>query len=82
MKEKTSVTLSKEVLRSIDRIVGSKRSRSSFIEEVLVKYVESSAREQRDARDLELINRHAAELNQDALDRLEDQAPLGEFPEQ
>ena len=32
MKEKTSITLSQEVLKSIDRIAGSKQSRSAFIE--------------------------------------------------
>ena len=35
MKEKTSITLSKEVLTGIDRIAGSKQSRSAFIEAVL-----------------------------------------------
>lgn len=34
------------------------------------------ARAQRDARDLELINRNADILNADALDALEDQAPV------
>jgi hypothetical protein len=33
-------------------------------------------RAQRDARDLELINRNADKLNADALDALEDQAPV------
>jgi len=35
MKEKTSVTLSPEVLTGIDRLAGSKLSRSAFIEKVL-----------------------------------------------
>lgn len=82
MKEKTSVTLSKDVLVGIDRIAGSKQSRSAFIEGVLAQYLKHRAREQRDARDLELINRNAEQLNRDALDGIEDQAPLGEFPEE
>ena len=82
MKEKTSVTLSKEVLAGIDRIAGSKQSRSAFIEAVLAQYLKERIRAQRDARDLELINRNAEQLNRDALDGLEDQAPLGEFPEE
>ena len=82
MKEKTSVTLSKEVLAGIDRIAGSKQSRSAFIEAVLAQYLKERTRAQRDARDLELINRNAEQLNRDALDGLEDQAPLGEFPEE
>lgn len=82
MKEKTSVTLSKQVLAGIDRIAGSKQSRSAFIEAVLSKYLKERMRAQREARDLELINRNAEQLNRDALDGLEDQAPLGEFPEE
>jgi metal-responsive CopG/Arc/MetJ family transcriptional regulator len=81
MKEKTSITLSKEVLTGIDRIAGSKQSRSAFIEAVLSQYLRERNRAQRDARDLELINRYAEELNRDALETLEYQAPLGEFPE-
>ena len=82
MKEKTSVTLSKEVLAGIDRIAGSKQSRSAFIEAVLAQYLKERIRAQRDARDLELINRNAEQLNRGALDGLGDQAPLGEFPEE
>ena len=73
MKEKTSITLSKEVLTGIDRVAGSKQSRSAFIEAVLQQYLRQRARAQRDARDIELIN--AEKLNRDAEDGLEDQAP-------
>jgi len=81
MKEKTSITLSKEVLNGIDRIAGSRQSRSAFIEAVLSQYLRERKRAQRDARDLELINRNADQLNRDAVEGLEYQAPLGEFPE-
>lgn len=81
MKEKTSVTLSKEVLAGIDRVAGSK-SRSALIEAVLNEYLKERIRAQRDARDLELINRNAEQLNRDAEDGLDDQAPLGEYPEE
>ncbi len=81
MKEKTSITLSREVLSGIDRIAGSKQSRSAFIEAVLSQFLREQKKARRDARDLELINRHADDLNRDALDTLEYQAPLGEFPE-
>ncbi len=75
MKEKTSITLSHEVLVGIDRAAGSKQSRSAFIETVMQEYFQQKKRAQRDARDIELINRHAAKLNRDAEDGLEDQAP-------
>ena len=82
MKEKTSITLSKEVLAGIDRVAGSKQSRSAFIEDVLTQYLKKRVREQRDARDLALINRNAEQLNQDAEDALGYQSPIGEFPEE
>lgn len=70
MKAKTSITLSKEVLRGIDRIAGSKQSRSAFIEAVLVQYLRDLARKEIEARDLELINLHAQELNAEMEDIL------------
>ena len=81
MKEKTSITLSREVLTGIDRLAGSKQSRSAFIERVLSQYLRERKKAERDARDLELINRHADELNRDAMEALQYQAPIGEFPE-
>jgi metal-responsive CopG/Arc/MetJ family transcriptional regulator len=74
MKEKTSITLSKEVLRGIDRIVGSKQSRSAFIEAVLTRYLRRRARARVEARDLELINKAADELNAEVEDVLRYQA--------
>jgi len=75
MKEKTSVTLSAEVLVRIDRLAGAKRSRSAFIEGVLRQYLRDRVRAERRAHDLAILNRHADELNQDAEDGLDDQAP-------
>jgi metal-responsive CopG/Arc/MetJ family transcriptional regulator len=70
MKEKTSLTLSKEVLSGIDRLAGSKQSRSAFVESVLSEYLRARVRAQIEARDLELINAHANELNAEAEDVL------------
>jgi len=74
MKEKTSVTLSREVLTAIDRLAGSKQSRSALIEEVLCAYLRDRARAQIEARDLELLNQHADKLNAQAADVLRYQA--------
>jgi metal-responsive CopG/Arc/MetJ family transcriptional regulator len=74
MKEKTSITLSKEVLTNIDRMAGSKQSRSAFIETVLVQYLIEQARAQVEARDLKLINKAADELNAEIEDVLRYQA--------
>ena len=82
MKEKTSITLSKDMLTGIDRATGTKGSRSAYIESVMREHFKQKARRERDARDLAIINRNAARLNRDAEDGLDDQAPLGEFPEE
>ncbi|HET6180875.1 MAG TPA: hypothetical protein VFE61_28405 [Candidatus Sulfotelmatobacter sp.] len=74
MKEKTSITISKEVLTDIDRIAGSKQSRSAFIEGVLVQHLRQRARARREARDLELINQAADELKAEVEDVLGYQA--------
>lgn len=74
MKEKTSITLSQEVLAEIDRLAGSRHSRSAFIERVLRRFLRERARAEANARDLQLINRNAERLNQEAEDVLEYQA--------
>lgn len=75
MKEKTSVTLSADVLAGIDRLSGSKHSRSAVIERVLRQYLAARARAKADARDLEILNRAADELNAEVEDVLDYQAP-------
>jgi metal-responsive CopG/Arc/MetJ family transcriptional regulator len=76
MKEKTSVTLSHKVLAGIDRLAGSKHSRSAFIERVLRRFLREKARSEAHARDLERINRAAERLNLEAADVLEYQAKV------
>jgi metal-responsive CopG/Arc/MetJ family transcriptional regulator len=71
MKEKTSITLSGDLLAAIDRIAGSKQSRSAFIEEVLREFLRQRARAAIQARDLERINAAARRLNDEASDVLE-----------
>jgi metal-responsive CopG/Arc/MetJ family transcriptional regulator len=74
MKEKTSITLSKEVLRSVDRLAGSKHPRSAFIERVLRRYLRERAKAALQARDLERINKAADRLNLEAAEVLDYQA--------
>jgi metal-responsive CopG/Arc/MetJ family transcriptional regulator len=74
MKEKTSVTLSKDVLEDVDRLAGSKYSRSAFIERVLRKYLRERAKAAAQARDLERINAAAERLNLEAAEVLDYQA--------
>jgi metal-responsive CopG/Arc/MetJ family transcriptional regulator len=70
MKTKTSVTLSEELLRTIDRLSGDSGNRSQFIEVALRFYIDQTIRKERNARDIELINLKADRLNEEALDVL------------
>ena len=79
MKEKTSITLSKEVLSGIDRAAGSRISRSAFIESVLAQYLRDEARAHIEARDVEALNRAADDLAADIEDVLRDQTEVGEL---
>ncbi len=70
MKEKTSITLSADLLTKVDAVAGSKLSRSAFIERVLRTYFRDRERRKIHARDLELINAAADRLNAEAEDVL------------
>jgi metal-responsive CopG/Arc/MetJ family transcriptional regulator len=70
MKEKTSITLSSDVLAKVDDIAGSKLSRSAFIERVLRLYFREQARKKIHKRDLDRINAAADSLNSEAEDVL------------
>jgi len=76
MKEKTSITLSRDVLNGIDRLAGLGRSRSAVIEKVLRLYLRQQERARIDAHDLEILNRAADRLNTEVEDVLKDQADL------
>lgn len=74
MKEKTSITLSREVMAGVDRLAGSKHSRSAVIERILRRFLRDRARADLQARDLERINRSAEQLNREAADVLDYQS--------
>lgn len=71
MKTKTSITISDDVLKAVDSLAGPQVNRSEFIETAIKRFVAHLRREQRNARDLEIINRRAARLNREASDVLE-----------
>ncbi|HMD83984.1 MAG TPA: hypothetical protein VKO18_04695 [Terriglobia bacterium] len=70
-KIKTSLTLSREVVTGIDRVAGRKRSRSAVVDAVLRRYLSQRERAAINARDRELINQYADELNAEAEEVLE-----------
>jgi len=75
MKVKTSITLSEDVLRAIDERAEVK-NRSEFIETALRAFLTQVIRNERNARDLHLINDRADALNREALDVLDFQVKL------
>ena len=70
MKKKTSITLSEDLVSAIDRYADRFDNRSAFIEAAARTYIAKLAREEQNARDLEIINRQANRLNIEALDVL------------
>ena len=74
MKTKTSITLSEDVIQAMDKLSGQYKNRSEFIELALRNYIAQLIRKQRNAKDLEIINRRADRLNEEALDVLAYQA--------
>ena len=64
---KTSITLPKDLLVRLDRV---DKNRSSLIERAAVAYLARLAEEERDRKDIEIINRSAARLNREAMDTL------------
>jgi metal-responsive CopG/Arc/MetJ family transcriptional regulator len=69
-KVKTSLTLSREVVKGIDRVAGKKRPRSAVVDDVLRGYLSHRERAAANARDAERINRLADELNAEMQDVL------------
>ncbi|HEY8054094.1 MAG TPA: ribbon-helix-helix protein, CopG family [Steroidobacteraceae bacterium] len=74
MKAKTSLTLSEDLVASIDKLAGSKISRSAYIEQILREFVDGRAQARKDAREIAAIDRHAAQLNAEMSDALSFQA--------
>jgi metal-responsive CopG/Arc/MetJ family transcriptional regulator len=78
MKVKTSVMLSEELLKAIDSYTEEyrKKNRSDFIEVAVWAFLRQMTRQEINSRDLEIINRRAEYLNQEADDVLTYQIQL------
>jgi len=75
MKEKTSITLSKDLLIAVDRLAG-KSSRSAVIERALRAYLRGREQAFIYAHDLKILNEFADVLNAEAEDTLRYQADI------
>lgn len=75
MKVRTSVTVDKGLLETVDKL-SDKGDRSSFIEAALRLYILQLVRHDQNVKDLEIINQRADDLNEEALDVLDYQVAL------
>ena len=70
MKMKTSITLEKEVVTAVEETAREGESRSQVIERLLRQSLAARERDAIDKRDRNIINAHADELNEEAVDVL------------
>ena len=76
MKVETSITIEKDLLDAVDNLSGKDKNRSEFIEAAIQSYLAQIVRHKHNAQDLEIINEHADNLNEEALDVLDYQVAL------
>ena len=67
---KISITLSDEVVRTVDQMKTKHHNRSQFIENILRQYLATSLKSAREAKDKEILQQRAIFLNQEAEDVL------------
>ena len=70
MKVKTSITLSEDLIKEIDTLLGQSGNRSAFVEQVLRDFLTTKARRFDATKELEILNQFADELNEEAADTL------------
>ena len=76
MRVKTSVTIDERVLRAIDKTTTRHKSRSRVIEDAAREFLARRNRTAREARDLEILNAAADDLNREMNDVLAFQAEV------
>jgi len=76
MKVKTSITVEKDLLEAVDKLSGTNKNSSEFIEAAIQAYIVQQTPSDGNTRDLEMINESADILNQEALDVLDYQVAL------
>ena len=76
MKIKTSITLSEELVHEIDAYGARFKNRSAFLETAARYFITQLRRAEQDARDIEIIDQWADDLNEEVMDALSYQAPL------
>jgi Arc/MetJ-type ribon-helix-helix transcriptional regulator len=75
-KRKTSVTLSPEVVKTIDRLAGAGGNRSAVIEQAVLAFWEAQMKSKRDTLDRKILDANVERLNEEADDVLKYQVEL------
>ena len=70
MKVKTSITLSDDLIRTMDQYGRDYKNRSDFIETAVRAFIKQIIRDRQNIRDIQIINRNADRLNAEASDVL------------
>ncbi|MEO5924615.1 MAG: hypothetical protein ABIR70_12390 [Bryobacteraceae bacterium] len=68
MRVKTSITLPEDLLSRLDKV---DKNRSALLERAALAYLDRLSRQERDRRDVEIINRNADRLNREVEDAME-----------
>ncbi len=76
MKVKTSVTLPEDLVRQMDRLSSQYGNRSALIEQAVRNLLAAETKYRQNAQDLQILNRRADALNQEAADVLSYQMDL------
>lgn len=76
MKVKTSITLSQDLIATIDAHQALYKTRSEFIEAAIRAFAAQLRRAEQNAKDAAILNRHAERLNREAMDVLAYQVEL------
>lgn len=76
MKVETSILVERNLLEAVDKLSGKDKNRSEFIEAAIEAYIAQVSCHTQDAKDLEIINERANDLNEEALDVLDYQVAL------
>ena len=76
MRTKTYISLPDDLLQLMDRFAARYKNRSDFVETALRVFIAQLIRNEQHARDLEIINQRAEQLNKEAMDVLAYQVAL------
>jgi metal-responsive CopG/Arc/MetJ family transcriptional regulator len=76
MRIKITITLSEKFFEAIEKYGTAYDNRSKFVEAAIWAFIGQNIRERQNARDIEIINRKADQLNAEAEDVLSYQVPV------